>query len=57
MKTKLTDIEARLVHETDDAWLLDTGGEETVWVPKSMAEFDGETLVLSEHAAINKGLI
>ena len=28
MKSNLIDIEARIVHETEKAWLLDTGGDE-----------------------------
>lgn len=57
MKSDLIDIEARLVHETEKAWLLDTGEDKPVWIPKSAAWFDGETLTLREHLAEEKGLI
>jgi len=57
MKSNLIDIEARLIHETERAWLLDTGGDENTWIPKSAAEFDGETLTLPEPLALEKGLI
>lgn len=57
MKSNLIDIEARLVHETDKAWLLDTGDEDPTWLPKSTCEFDGETLTIAEPMAIEKELI
>lgn len=57
MKSNLIDIEARLVHETEKAWLLDIGEDKPVWIPKSAAEFDGETLTLPEPLAEEKGLI
>jgi hypothetical protein len=57
MKSNLIDIPARLVHETDRAWLLDTGEDKPVWIPKSAAEFDGETLTLPEPLALEKGLV
>tara|TARA_R110002167_G_scaffold42512_3_gene129106 strand:- start:2474 stop:2647 length:174 start_codon:yes stop_codon:yes gene_type:complete len=57
MKSELIDMEAILKHETESAWLLDTGDEKPVWIPKSMAEFDGETLTLPEWIATEKGLI
>jgi hypothetical protein len=57
MRSNLIDIEARQVHETEKAWLLDTGDKKPVWIAKSMAEFDGETLTLPEPIAQEKGLI
>jgi hypothetical protein len=57
MKSDLIEIEARLVHETEKAWLLDTGEAKPTWVPKSAAEFDGETLTIPEPTAFAKGLI
>lgn len=57
MKSNLIDIDARLVHETEKAWLLDFGEEKPVWVPKSAAEFDGKTLTIPEPLALEKGLI
>ena len=56
MRSNLIDIEARLIHETEKAWKLDTGGE-PVWIAKSAAEFDGATLTLPEPLAIEKGLV
>lgn len=57
MRSNLIDLPARLMHETDKAWLLDTGDDKPTWVPKSAAEFDGETLTLPEPLAIEKGLV
>ena len=57
MKSDLIELEARLVHETEKAWLLDTGEAKPTWVPKSAAEFDGETLTIPEPTALAKGLI
>lgn len=57
MKSNLIDLPARLVHQTEKAWLLDTGEKKPVWIAKSAAEFDGETLTLPEPLALEKGLI
>ena len=57
MKSDLIDIPARLVHETELAWRLDTGDKKPHWIPKSACEFDGETLTLSEATALEKELI
>ncbi len=57
MKSDLIDIEARRVNETEKAWLLDFGGKEPVWIPKSMGEFDGKELTVPESYAEQKGLI
>lgn len=57
MRSNLIDIDARLVRETDLAWLLDTGDKKPTWIPKSAADFDGETLTLPEPLALEKGLI
>ena len=57
MKSNLIDIEARLVHQTEKAWLLDINGDdEPVWIPKSAAEFDDGVLTLPEPLALEKGL-
>ena len=55
---RLLDIEARLVHETEKAWLLDTGGDEPVWLPKPACEFDEADgiLTIPEALATEKGL-
>lgn len=56
-RSNLIDLEARLVHETEKAWLLETVDAPPVWIPKSAAEFDGTTLTLPEPLAISKGLV
>lgn len=57
MKSTLIDLPAELRAETPMAWLLSTDGDNRVWIPKSQAEFDGETLTLPEPLAQEKGLI
>ena len=59
MKSNLVEIDARLVHETEKAWLLDFGDDEKVWIPKSIAEFDYDEKVLTipENIAQDRGLI
>lgn len=57
MKSDLVDIPARLIHETELAWLLLTAGMPATWIPKSACDFDGETLTLPEALAIDKGFI
>ena len=58
MKSDLVDLDVRLIHETDKAWLVSDGQNE-VWIPKSMCEFDqaSGTLTLREPLALEKGLI
>lgn len=36
------ELDLVLVHETDDAWLVDDGTGQ-VWLPKSRCEFDGRS--------------
>lgn len=69
MKNNLTDIAARLCHETDRAYLVWDGrteikkGDEVpseikIWLPKSMVEFDGEnTFTMPIWLAHDKGFI
>ena len=58
MKSDLVDIEAVLRHETDAAYLLDHGGKEPAWVPKSMVEDNGDgTFAMPEWLALEKGMI
>ena len=57
MDSDLIDIEVVLKHETELAWLVDDGDVKPVWIPKSQAEFDGETLTLPEWLALEKELI
>lgn len=62
-RSDLVDISVVLVHETDRAWLLDYGGSEKVWLPKSQGELARDvggkswTLTLPERVANEKGLI
>ena len=60
----LIELDAELVHETEDAYLLDfdgdpLGGEGHVWLPKSRCDFDSDNGVvrLPEWLALKKGLI
>jgi hypothetical protein len=58
-KRELVDIEAKLVHETIKALLLDFGKDEPIWLPKSLVEFDEATGIatMPESFAISKGLV
>lgn len=56
MRSNLYDFPAKLVHETEKAWLLDVGLDKSVWIPKEAGEFDGETLTIPEGLAIEKGM-
>lgn len=56
-KAELVDIEAKIVRETPKAWLLDHGGPQPVWVPKSQVEENGDgTFTMPERLAIEKGI-
>ena len=56
-KSTLADIEARLIHETDKALLLDDG-KRKVWVPKRLVEDNGDgTFTMPEWLAIDKELV
>lgn len=63
MKSDLIDIEVKIIYETVDAWLVDHGGNENVWLPKSVAEFYSETdsfigvLTLPERLAQEEEMI
>lgn len=57
-----TEIVATYVHETEDAWVLDCGEGEDVWVPKSVcdpfdADIDSHTWEIEEWFALREGLI
>lgn len=56
VKSDLIDMAAKLQAETDKSWMLETENG-TAWIPKSQAEFDGETLTLPEWLAIQKELV
>ncbi len=52
----------KIAYETDRAWLLDLGGDEKVWLPKShceleKAEDDTNYALVPEWLAVEKGLI
>lgn len=59
MPSRLVDIQARLVHQTEKAWLLDTGNGGPTWLPKSACEFDEDdgVLTLPQPLAEEKGLV
>lgn len=50
------EIFADIVQETDDAWCL-CDGSTTAWVPKSLVDYDGETFLIPEWLAKDRGLI
>lgn len=58
----LIDIAVVLIHETERAYLLDHGGKDNVWLPKSRCELDVNevgvgTVTLEERLAEEKGMI
>ncbi len=60
MATHLADIDAALVYETEEAFLLAPDGDETKkdWVPKSKVENNGDgTFTMPEWLAIEKGFV
>lgn len=62
-RSNLVDIAVVLSRETEKAWLLDHGGKEAAWVPKSQAELepnrDGKThtLTVEQWLAEEKGMV
>jgi hypothetical protein len=60
MKSDIVDIACVIRHETPRAWLIDAGGKEAVWIPKSQAEIDedrGTIIAMPYWLAREKGLI
>lgn len=59
----IIEIEAFIKHETNDAILIYSDvAEADVWIPKSVADYDGNvleynTISLPESFALDKGLI
>lgn len=54
----IIEIAAIVCHETDNAILIDDGGVEKTWLPKSMVEVhDDGTISLPEWLAMEKELI
>lgn len=53
-RSDLVDIEAKLVHQTEKAYLLKVGDREA-WVPKSQVEDNGDgTFTMPEELAVEK---
>jgi RNase P/RNase MRP subunit p29 len=63
MKSNLYDFTARVIAETPKAVLIDHGGKEQVWLPKSLIEIekntDGKTVTITceERLAEEKGIV
>lgn len=57
--SNIVDIEATLVHETAGAYLIKSGDDKEIWIPKSQAEYDEDdgTFAIPEWLAIEKGLV
>ena len=55
----LVDIKAKIKHETERAWLLETEDGKTGWVPKSVVEYDlnDGVFTMPEELAIEKELV
>ena len=54
--TETVDLELTLKHETPKAYLV-TDGEQDVWLPKSLVEYDGEqTFTIPTWLCDKKGL-
>ena len=54
----LVDVECRIIHETDKAYLI-SDGKTKEWVPKSVVEWDAKNKVMTmpEGLAYEKGFI
>jgi len=50
------EVNVTLIHETDDAWLIDGGNGET-WIPKSLATYEDGVLTAPEWLLMDRGLI
>lgn len=58
MSNEMTEVDARLIRETEMAFLIDDGSGEQVWIPKSLTVYDGgSTFTIPEWLAIEKGLV
>jgi hypothetical protein len=63
-RSKIVEVECRLVKQTDKAYLIDAGGEDPVWIPRSMIEDEGVepdgslySIFIPEWLAQEEGLI
>ena len=56
---RLVDIACTIVGETERAYRIDHGDLKTVWVPKSLCEFDetSNTMTMPEWVAIENRII
>jgi hypothetical protein len=63
MANNLVDVACIIRHETEKAYLVDHGGKESVWIPKSKCEVepnkDGKTatVTLEQWLAEEKGMV
>ena len=55
-RSTLVDVEVKLVHQTDFAYLVDNG-DVKVWIPKLACELYDGVITLEEKLAIDKGLV
>lgn len=61
-KSDLIELSGIYNHETEAAWLIDFGEQDSVWLPKSQCEVEEEsdgsvTVTLPEWLAIEKGIV
>ena len=57
-KSDLVDVDATVRIDRPKSLLLDHGGEEPAWVPKSLVEDNGDgTFTMPEWLALEKGMI
>lgn len=58
-RSDLVDVDGKLIHETEKAYLIDVGQLFRHWVPKSVCEYDEDagTFTMPEAIAKEKGLI
>jgi len=58
MRSDAVDIDVKLIHETEDAYLV-CYDEDTpnVWVPKSQSDYSDGALTVSQWLAEQKGMV
>lgn len=58
MRSNLVDVDVKLIHETDDAYLVCYDEDKpNVWVPKSQSEYEDGVLTVSQWLAEEKGMV